>query len=83
MKYCSGCGKELKNEAVICPHCGCIVSPALAGRIMRDDGKSRIRGAGSPSMPSYPATITENRAEALCGASALFSLLYSYFILFC
>lgn len=23
MKYCTHCGKELLDEAVICPHCGC------------------------------------------------------------
>lgn len=22
MKYCKNCGKEIVNEAVICPHCG-------------------------------------------------------------
>lgn len=25
MKYCSHCGKELMDEAVICPNCGCAV----------------------------------------------------------
>ena len=25
MKFCSKCGKEINNEAVICPHCGCMV----------------------------------------------------------
>ena len=23
MKYCTKCGKELIDEAVVCPHCGC------------------------------------------------------------
>ena len=23
MKFCSKCGKEILDEAVICPHCGC------------------------------------------------------------
>ena len=27
MKYCSKCGKELLDEAVICPNCGCFASP--------------------------------------------------------
>ena len=27
MKYCSKCGKELLDEAVICPGCGCSVAP--------------------------------------------------------
>ena len=26
MKYCSKCGKELRDEAVFCPGCGCAVS---------------------------------------------------------
>ncbi len=26
MKYCSKCGKEIMDEAVICPGCGCAVS---------------------------------------------------------
>lgn len=25
MKYCSHCGKELLDEAVVCPNCGCEV----------------------------------------------------------
>ncbi len=28
MKFCSICGKEINNEAVICPHCGCMVETA-------------------------------------------------------
>ncbi len=23
MKFCQHCGKEIMNQAVICPHCGC------------------------------------------------------------
>ena len=26
MKFCSKCGKEILDEAVICPHCGCAVA---------------------------------------------------------
>jgi len=25
MKYCSHCGAEIMDEAVVCPHCGCAV----------------------------------------------------------
>lgn len=28
MKYCSHCGTELLDDAVICPKCGCWVNPA-------------------------------------------------------
>ena len=31
MKYCSKCGKELLDEAVICPGCGCPV-PGASGQ---------------------------------------------------
>lgn len=27
MKFCSKCGKEILDEAVVCPHCGCSVTP--------------------------------------------------------
>lgn len=26
MKFCSKCGKEIVEEAVVCPHCGCAVT---------------------------------------------------------
>lgn len=29
MKYCSKCGKELLDEAVVCPGCGCAQNKAL------------------------------------------------------
>ena len=25
MKFCSNCGKEVSDQAVVCPHCGCAV----------------------------------------------------------
>ena len=28
MKFCSTCGKEIMEEAVICPNCGCLVEKA-------------------------------------------------------
>lgn len=27
MKYCSHCGAEIADEAVVCPKCGCAVTP--------------------------------------------------------
>jgi hypothetical protein len=29
MKFCSKCGKEINDEAVICVHCGCSVGGAV------------------------------------------------------
>lgn len=28
MRYCSHCGKEIADEAVICLHCGCMTQPS-------------------------------------------------------
>ena len=30
MKFCSKCGKEIVDEAVVCPSCGCSVSQVEA-----------------------------------------------------
>ena len=32
MKYCSKCGKQILDEAVICVHCGCAVNNAFSNR---------------------------------------------------
>lgn len=37
MKYCTHCGKELFDEAVICPGCGCAVGTASAPAATKDD----------------------------------------------
>ena len=36
MKYCSKCGKELMDEAVVCPGCGC----AQENRAIQNDASS-------------------------------------------
>ena len=28
MKFCQKCGKEIMDQAVMCPNCGCAVTPA-------------------------------------------------------
>ena len=30
MKYCSKCGQQVRNEAVICPFCGCQIAKSTA-----------------------------------------------------
>lgn len=32
MKFCQKCGKEIMDEAVICPNCGCAVENAVAAQ---------------------------------------------------
>lgn len=37
MKYCSYCGAELMDEAVVCPKCGCPVDGQSNNRKVQDD----------------------------------------------
>lgn len=38
MKYCSKCGKQLLDEAVICPNCGCAAQNPKTLRPVYNDG---------------------------------------------
>lgn len=40
MKFCSKCGKELFDEAVICPNCGCATEPSKEMVNNSEDGVS-------------------------------------------
>lgn len=42
MKYCTKCGNELYDEAVICPKCGCAVEGTNLYR-SQSDGKSTLK----------------------------------------
>jgi len=33
MVFCRGCGKEIHETAISCPHCGCQQAAAVAGNI--------------------------------------------------
>ena len=37
MKYCSKCGKEIMDEAVICPGCGCTLAQKTANEFGKED----------------------------------------------
>ena len=37
MKFCSKCGKEIMDEAIVCPNCGCaVVNPGMPQQISND-----------------------------------------------
>lgn len=42
MKYCSKCGKELVDEAVICTGCGCAVEAPKKAKDINASPKSRL-----------------------------------------
>ena len=38
MKFCSKCGKEIMDEAIVCPGCGCaVVSPTTPAQVANDE----------------------------------------------
>ena len=43
MKYCSHCGQEIMDEAVICPHCGCAVEKEKVKAETINNSKETIR----------------------------------------
>lgn len=73
MKYCSKCGKEIMDEAVICPNCGCATTTD-AGK-----GKTEVpKSAKSASVLGIlsllllaplgiPAIILANKSKAETG----------------
>ena len=38
MKFCSRCGEEIRDEAMICSSCGCIVGPPMTPQKPEKDG---------------------------------------------
>ena len=43
MKYCSHCGNEVVDEAVVCPSCGCKIESTSSGIIIEEDDKKIFR----------------------------------------
>lgn len=44
MKFCAKCGKELMDDAVLCPHCGCTVDGAPAKKVKSESSQSAKSG---------------------------------------
>ena len=43
MKFCSKCGKEIMDEAVVCPNCGCaVVAPNQYNPVNRADDEVSV-----------------------------------------
>lgn len=43
MKYCTKCGKEVHDEAIICPGCGCRIEADKAPQINGDQKSDKAR----------------------------------------
>ena len=73
MKYCTKCGKEVFDEAVICPHCGCSVN-ASGARLDQTGGESDAKTAQLfcilgvfIAVFAIPAIIYANKSEEKTG----------------
>ena len=75
MKFCQTCGKEILDQAVVCPNCGCAVGGAASG----DDSISIGLCILAAFVPLFgviywavKAKETPRRAKA-CGITGLIS----------
>ncbi len=73
MKFCQKCGKEIMDEAVICPACGCAVAsvatPAKA-EVPKSAKNAKIFGILSVLVLApfgIPAIILANKSKAETG----------------
>ncbi len=78
MKFCQKCGKEILDEAVVCPNCGCMTNPTASKSIIaEDDSVSVGLCVLSAFIPLFGLiywavknSSTPKRAKA-CGITAL------------
>lgn len=87
MKYCSKCGKEIVDEAIVCPGCGCAVVKTEVNPI--DDEVSVGLCVLSALIPLvgiiyWPVKHKESPKKAqACGITAIVSWVLSFIILMC
>ena len=85
MKFCSKCGKEILDEAIVCPNCGCaVVNPGLSQEIANDQISVGlcVLAAFFPlfGIIYWPLKHKETpkRAQA-CGITAIIAWIVSFF----
>ncbi len=73
MKYCEKCGKEIMDEAVICPGCGCAVTSAktpVTAEVPKSAKNAFVFGILSILLLApfgIPAIILANKSKAETG----------------
>ena len=87
MKFCSKCGKEIVEEAIVCPNCGCAVDNSIASQQSSNDQVNVglcILAALIPlfGIIYWPVKHKEapKKAQA-CGITALISWAISFIVL--
>lgn len=80
MKYCSHCGKEINDEAVVCPSCGCATEKFNDKAQKQNDLPIIINNNNNASSSSSAA------ASAAAGVGGRvrkrYSLLFDIFMIF-
>lgn len=67
MKYCVKCGAELRDEAVICPKCGCMVD----GRLVEKDFSEKIAEEKAEPLVTADNQHTHTWVSLVLGILAL------------
>lgn len=87
MKFCSKCGKEILDEAIVCPNCGCaVVNPTTPSQIC-DDKVSVGLCVLAALIPLFGIIYwplkhkeTPKKAQA-CGITAIIAWAFSFAVL--
>ena len=88
MKFCSKCGKEIVDEAIVCPNCGCAVTDSSANKQIYNDEVSIGLCILAALIPLFGIIYwpvkhkeTPKRAQA-CGITAIVAwVIYILFLL--
>ena len=84
MKFCSKCGKEILEEAIVCPNCGCAVVNPVVPEQLAEDKVSVGLCVLSALIPLFGIIYwplkhkeTPKKAQA-CGITAIISWVISF-----
>ena len=84
MKFCAKCGKEILEEAVVCPNCGCAVTNPSVPQQIADDQVSVGLCVLAALIPLFGIIYwplkykeTPKKAQA-CGITAIISWAISF-----
>lgn len=67
MSYCSSCGKEIMDQAVVCPHCGCATAqfnPQPSNQFSHD----------YPAIRAYAEQAKQVKVLGIIGAVLMFGI---------
>ena len=87
MKFCSKCGKEILDEAIVCPNCGCAVANPPASNPVAGDEVSVGLCVLSALIPLFgmiywPVKHKETPKKAMaCGITGIVSWAVSFMLM--